>query len=46
MFFIKDILTLPQDQEDLFFKKSIVPRTSKLAEVILLFEEEGFGNWV
>ena len=38
--FIKDILTLPQDQQDLFFKKSIVPKASKLAEVIQIFEEK------
>ena len=38
--FIKDILTLPKDQQDLFFKKSIVPKESKLAEVIQLFEEK------
>ncbi|MFV0531968.1 MAG: hypothetical protein ACK5MD_11110 [Flavobacteriales bacterium] len=38
--FIKDILTLPQEQQDLFFEKSVVPKTSKLAEVIQLFEEK------
>ena len=38
--FIKDILGLTQDQQDLFFKKSIVPKASKLAEVIKLFEEK------
>lgn len=38
--FIKDILTLPKDQQDLFFKNSIVPKTSKLAKVVQLFEEK------
>ena len=38
--FIKDIKTLPQkDQED-FFKKSIIPKSSKLWKTIVLFEEK------
>lgn len=38
--FIKDILTLPKDQQDLFFKKSIIPKKSKLWDVMQLFEEK------
>lgn len=38
--FIKDIKTLSQKDQDDFFKKSIIPKSSKLWEIIVLFEEK------
>ncbi|AZA76554.1 hypothetical protein EG347_02940 [Chryseobacterium sp. G0186] len=38
--FIKDIKTLSQKDQDDFFKKSIIPKNSKLWEIIVLFEEK------
>lgn len=38
--FIKDIKTLSQEEQDIFFNQSIVPKKSKLWEVIKLFEEK------
>ncbi|WP_106915685.1 C15 family peptidase [Chryseobacterium aurantiacum] len=38
--FIKDIKTLSQKDQDDFFKKSIIPKNSKLWKIIVLFEEK------